>query len=134
MMIELLGGHLPVGFSSPQSVGPHHRAGRMRMIGVGGTRPVASFPDVPVIAQSGLPGYEANIWYGLLAPGGTPREVATKIQQQIAKVLAEPEVKERLASLGTEPVGNTPEEFDAIVRAELKKWAKVVQDAGIKVE
>jgi tripartite-type tricarboxylate transporter receptor subunit TctC len=134
VVLDVIGGHLPVGFTSPQTAAAHYRSGKLRLIGTGGSKPIASMPEVPVIAQSGLPGYEASIWYGMFAPAATPKDVVLKIQQQIAKILTESEVRERLAALGTEPVGNPPDEFDAIVRTEIGKWAKVVKDAGIKVE
>lgn len=107
------------------------RPGRARLLGVGSLTPSLMFPDAPVIAKD-VPGFEAVAWFGLFAPRGTPKDLVTRIRQDIAAVLQLPDVKQRLFDIGAEPGGQTPEEFDARVRAEIAKWQKVAQAAGIK--
>jgi len=113
---------------------PHVKSGRLRALGVTSAKRSAGVPDVPTIAQAGVPGYEAIQWYGLLAPAGTPREIVTKLHGEIVKILAAPDTREKLSSDGAEPVGSTPEQFAAFIRAETDKWGKVVKAAGIQPE
>ena len=113
---------------------PHVKSGRLRALGVTSAKRSAGVPDVPTIAQAGVPGYEAIQWYGLLAPAGTPREIVTKLHGEIVKILAAPDTREKLSSDGAEPVGSTPEQFAAFIRAETEKWGKVVKAAGIQPE
>jgi tripartite-type tricarboxylate transporter receptor subunit TctC len=134
VLLDMVGGHLPVGFNSPQTATPHYKARKVNIIGTGGKKRIGSMPEVPIISESGLPGYEANIWYGMFTTAGTPKDVVAKIHQEVAKAIRLPDVLERLTALGTEPVGNAPEAFEAQVRTEMAKWRKVVKDAGIKME
>ena len=113
---------------------PHVKSGRLRALGVTSAKRSAGVPDVPTIAQAGVPGYEAIQWYGLLAPAGTPREIVMKLHGEIVKILAAPDTREKLSSDGAEPVGSTPEQFAAFIRAETEKWGKVVKAAGIQPE
>jgi len=110
------------------------RAGRVRLLGVGSPKPSPIFPDAPAIAQSGLPGFEAIPWFGLFAPKGTPKDLIDKIYRDMVTVLHDPDVSKRLAALGAEPGGQSPEEFDARVRSEIEIWSKVAKSAGIKPE
>jgi tripartite-type tricarboxylate transporter receptor subunit TctC len=113
---------------------PHVRAGKLRALGVTSAKRVSATPDVPTIAESGLPGYESVQWPGVLAPAGTPPEIVSRLHTEIVAVLRAPETRTRLVADGAEVVANTPEEFGAFIRAETAKWAKVVKAAGIRAE
>lgn len=113
---------------------PQVKAGKVRVLAVTSPRRHPSMPDVPAIAEAGVPGYDVTGWNGILAPAGTPREIVAKLSADIVRVLKMPDVRDRLSAQGADPVGNTPEEFSAIIRHDVAKWAKVVKDAGIKVE
>lgn len=113
---------------------PQVRAGRLRALAVTSAKRSPEFQDLPTVAESGLPGYDVTSWFGVLAPGGTPRNIVYKLRDEIARILKLPDVRSRLASLGFEPVGSTPEEFTALVRSELAKWGQAIKAAGIKSE
>ena len=131
---DLLAGQVQLSMPNVLTALPHIKAAKLRALGVTSGKRAAGLPDIPTIAESGVPGYEAIQWYGLLAPAGTPRDIVNKVQAETARVLLLPEVKERLSADGAEPVGNRPDEFAAYIRAELVKWDKVVKSAGIKLE
>jgi len=119
---------------SPYTTGiPAARSGQARAFGVTLARRAPALPDVPAIAEV-VPGYVGDAWHGLLAPAGTPQAIVDKLAADIAKVLAMPEVRERLAAIGLEPVGSTPAEFAAIVRNDYRKWGKVIRDANIRLD
>ncbi len=111
---------------------PHIKAGRLRALAVSTAKRSALFPELPTISESGLPGFEVLQWSGLMGPAGTPRAVVGKYQREIAMALNLPDVRQKLASQGFEAVGNTPGEFSDYIRAEIIKWAKVIQEAGIR--
>lgn len=134
MMIDLVGGHVQLGFAAVSTVQGQVRAGRVRLLGVGSPKPSPIFPDAPAIAQSGLPGFEAIPWFALFVPKGTPKDIIDKIHRDMVTVLNDPEVRKRLATLGAEPGGQSPEEFEARVRSEIEIWSKVAKSAGIKPE
>ena len=131
---ELLGGQTNMMFDNLPSAMPHIKSGRLRALAVTSVRRSPALPDIPTIAETGISGYEASSWFGVLAPAGTPKDVVAKIQGDIAKALNAPEIKERLSGQGAEPVGNTPEQFAEHIKAESAKWAKVVKDSGAKVD
>lgn len=133
-VIDLLAGHVSVMTSNILSAIPHLRAGRLRALGITSAGRAASAPDVPTIAEAGLPGYESVQWSGLLAPAATPREIIARLHQETGAVLRSPEMKVRLATDGAERVAGSPEEFAAYIRAETIKWAKVAKAAGIRPE
>jgi len=131
---DLLGGQTNMMFDNLPSAMPHIKSGRLRALAVTSVRRSPALPDIPTIAETGVSGYEASSWFGVLAPAGTPKDVVAKIQGDIARALNAPEIKERLSGQGAEPVGNTPEQFAEHIKAESAKWAKVVKDSGAKVD
>lgn len=116
------------------TVAPHIRAGKLRPIAVANGKRSSAFPDVPTIAEAGVPGYEASAWYGLFAPAGTPSAVIAKLNAEMVDALNDPELRKRLQTLGAEPAGSTPEELAKMVRSEYEKWGRVVREAGIRIE
>ena len=114
--------------------GPHIRSGRLRALAVVAPQRLPAFPDVPTAAEAGLQNYEVTTWYGILAPAATPRPIVTRLNGELVKIMHAPEVKERLAGLGTDPVTSTPDEFAAYIRQEIAKWADVIRKAGLKAE
>jgi tripartite-type tricarboxylate transporter receptor subunit TctC len=110
------------------------KTGKLRALAVTTARRSSAVPDLPTVAEAGLPGYEATAWFGVLAPAGTPREIVTKLHDEIAKSLRTPEMQARLAAEGTEAVGNTPEQFAAIIQRDIAKWAVVVKRSGAKAD
>jgi tripartite-type tricarboxylate transporter receptor subunit TctC len=133
-IVDLLGGHVAFAAASPAIAIPHVRAGRLRALGVTSERRVAVAPEFPTIAESGLPGFEAVQWNGLLAPADTPREIISRLHRETVAILRAPESHDRLMEAYAEVVGSSPEEFAAFIRAETAKWAKVAKVAGIKPE
>ena len=133
-VVDLLGGQVEMMFDNLPSSAPHIKAGKLRPLGVTSKERSPTLPDVPTIAEAGVPGYEALSWFGVLVPAGTPDAVVTRLQQEIAKILADPAMRERFAELGAVPAGDTPAEFAAFIGSETAKWADVVQKAGITLE
>ncbi|MGE5522169.1 MAG: tripartite tricarboxylate transporter substrate binding protein [Rhodospirillaceae bacterium] len=130
----IMAGEVQMGIFSGNSVLPHIGAGRLRALGVSTSTRSAALPDVPPIAQAGVPGYEVVQWSGIYAPAGTPREIVAKLNRQINAALKTPDVKERFARIGVESAGSTPQEFAAFSASEVRKWKKVIEDAGIPRE
>jgi tripartite-type tricarboxylate transporter receptor subunit TctC len=119
---------------SPYTTGiPAAKSGKARAYGTTLARRTETMPDVPAIGEA-VPGYVGDAWHGLLAPAGTPQAIADKVSADVARVLAMPEIRSRLAAIGLEPVGTTPAEFSAIVRKDYEKWGKVIRDANIKLD
>jgi tripartite-type tricarboxylate transporter receptor subunit TctC len=133
-VIDLLAGQVQVMFSGMSSVMPHIKGGKLRPLAVTGAQRSPAAPEVPTIAESGFPGFEAAAWYGVLAPAGTPKAVIVRLHDEIVRALKMPDVKERLENVGFELVGGTPDEFGAYIQSEIKKWAKVVKASGVKAE
>ena len=133
-MIDLIAGQTSMTITGMTALMPHVKSGRLRLIGVATTKRLAVVPNVPTISESGVPGFDANQWYGVLAPAATPREIVTRLHADIVKVLARTEVRERLAADGAQPVANTPEEFAAHIKAEIARWAPVVRASGARPE
>jgi len=130
----LLAGEVVLGLSSIPTVLPHMRAGRLRALAVGNAARLASLPEIPTIAESGVPGYEAFSWCGLIAPAGTPQEIVARLNRELVHVLTQKELAEQLANDGALPTPSTPEELSAYIKAELAKWAAIVKLANIKPE
>ena len=110
------------------------KSGRLKALATTGQQRAAALPEVPTLDESGLKGYETTSWFALLAPARTPAAAIDRLQGETAKALATPAVRERLATMGLTPVGNTPAQFDAFMRAEIAKYAKVIKDAGVKID
>ncbi|GAB3771167.1 tripartite tricarboxylate transporter substrate binding protein [Ramlibacter monticola] len=127
---DLIGGQIDVMFDNMPSAIQHVRAGKLRALAVTTAKRSPELPDVPTIAEAGVPGYEATSWFGMFAPAGTPAPVLAKLNGALVKVLAEPEVKKKLAEQGAEPYGEKPEQFAEFIRKETAKWSKVVKDSG----
>ncbi len=133
-LVDLLAGEVQAMFSSVVAIVPNIKAGRLRALAVTGKRRAALLPEVPTLDESGVPGYEAGSWYGILAPAGTPQAIVAKLHEAIVRALAQPEVRERLVSEGAEVIGSTPEAFAAHITAELARMGKLIRDAGIRME
>ncbi len=131
-IISQLAGEIAANFPSVPTAMPYIKAGRLRGIGVTTLKRVEVLPDVPSIAEAGLPGYEATQWFGLLAPAGTPRPVIDRLYQESSRALRSADMKERMTAEGLEVVGSTPEEFASYIRSETEKWTQVIKAAGIK--
>ena len=131
---DLLGGQVQLMFDNLPPSLPHIKAGKLRALGVTSATRAPALPDVPTIAESGLPGFEASSWFGVLAPAGTPPAIIAKLNAEIAKWLDTPEAKEKMLTLGANAAGGTPEDFAKHIAAETAKWAKVVKESGAKVD
>jgi len=131
-IISQLAGEIAANFPSVPTAMPYVKVGRLRGIGVTTLKRVEVLPDVPSIAEAGLPGYEATQWFGLLAPAGTPRPIIDRLYQESSRALRSAEMKERMTAEGLEVVGSTPEEFASYIRSETEKWTQVIKAAGIK--
>ena len=133
-MTDLLSGEVQLMFGTVVALVPHIQAGKLRPLAVTSRQRSALLPEVPTLAESGLPDYEAGSWYGIMAPAGTPREIIDRLHGAIVKALAQPEVAKRLAAEGAVVIGSTPEEFAAHLKRELARVGKVVRAAGIRAE
>lgn len=133
-MADLLGGQVQVTWASLVNVLPHTKTGKLRPVAVTGSRRALAAPELPTIAESGLPGYEVIQWYGVLAPAATPDEVIDKLNREINAILSLPEIRVRTLSSGAEPAGGTPQQFATMLKTEITKWAKVIKDMGIRID
>jgi len=133
-MQDVLAGPIHMVVIGVPAAAPHIRSGRLRALAVIAPQRLAALPDVPTIAEAGLPGFEVTTWYGILVPAGTPRPVVARLNAELVKAMHSPEVKERLAGLGTDAVTSTPEEFSAYIKREIAKWGEVIRKAGLKAE
>jgi tripartite-type tricarboxylate transporter receptor subunit TctC len=133
-MADLIGGQIQFTYGTILAVYPQVRNGKIRPLAVSSVRRTSVMPEVPTIAEAGVPRFDATSWNGVLVPAGTPRPIINRIHQGVVRALQAPDVKERLTGDGAEPVGSTPEQFAAFIRAEMAKWSKVIKAAGIKAE
>lgn len=131
---DLLAGQVQVMINSMPSVLPLVKTARLRALGVCSAQRSPAVPDIPTVAEAGVPGFESVTWYGMFAPAKTPKEIVTRLNAQVVKILAEPEMAQRLASQGAEPRSSTPAELAQFMRFESERWKKVIKIAGIKVE
>ena len=133
-IIDLLAGQTQLVFGGIPGIGGHIRNGRLRALGVSTSKRLTIFPEVPTVAEAGVPGYEATQWYGVLAPAGTPNWVVARLNREIVHTLQNPQIQQRLADDGSEPLASTPEEFTAFIKSETARWAPVIKAAGIRAD
>jgi tripartite-type tricarboxylate transporter receptor subunit TctC len=133
-MSALMSGELQVLMAGLATVLPQAKSGKIKVLAVSGLQRSRMAPEVPTVAEAGVPGYEFNVWYGMMAPGGTPRPIVTKLAGEIARLLKAPVVLERFAVAGLEPISNTPDEFTALLKSEIPEWGKIAKAANIRVE
>ena len=131
---DLISGQVQLMMEGLNSITPHAKAGRVRALGVSGAKRSEALPDVPTIAEAGVPGYEATTWNGMVAPAGVPKTVVAKLNSEINKALASATLRERFAAIGAEPSPTTPEQFAALIERENVKWRDVVKRSGAKVD
>jgi len=129
---DVIGGHVLLMFGNMPVSLPHVKSGKLRALAVTSAKRSSASPDLPTVAESGLPGYETGEWWGALAHGRTPPALVRRLNEEIVKALADPEVKERLSTLGAELAGTSSAEFDAFIRQQMEKWGRVVKQAGIQ--
>jgi tripartite-type tricarboxylate transporter receptor subunit TctC len=130
----LLAGEVHMNFDLIPSALPHVRSGKMRALGVAGARRSPLLPELPVISENGVPGYESSVWFGVVVPAGTPQPIVSRLSADIARGVQQPELRERLTNMGYEVTSTTPEQMSAMIRAEIPKWARVVKAAGVRIE
>lgn len=133
-MQDVMGGQVSVTFDSQIQALPFIKDGRLRALGVLGRARSQQLPDVPTVAEAGVPGYELTNWFGLVAPSGTPKDILDKTYTDVARVLGTPELRNRIADMSATVVGNTPEQFDATIKADSAKWARVIRETGMRAD
>jgi tripartite-type tricarboxylate transporter receptor subunit TctC len=133
-LMDLIGGQVQIMFDNLPSALPQIKAGKLKALAVTSRERAPALPDVPTMAESGLPGFEASSWFGLLAPAGTPQPIILKLNADVAKWVASPEAKEKLLAQGANAAGGTPEDFARHIAAETAKWQKVVKESGAKID
>lgn len=130
----VIGGEVPVSFSGVSTALVNWKAGRVKVLAAMGAKRLPQAPQVPTVAESGVPGYEAQVWQSIVVPAGTPREIITKLNAELTRIMKLPETRERLSSFGIEPASSTPEELAVFIRSETAKWTKIIKHIGLKVE
>ena len=133
-LVDVLAGQVQVLFTPPVSATQHVQSGRLRALAVSTVRRSAGMPDLPTIAESGVPGYDSGVWYGVLAPAGTPREIVMRVNGDVVKALQQPDFRTMLIANSIDPIGSSPEVLAQFIRIEMAKWAKVVRDADVRVD
>jgi tripartite-type tricarboxylate transporter receptor subunit TctC len=132
-VVDGLNGQVPILFNTISTTMAHHRAGKLRILGVASAKPSPSYSEIATIASAGIGGYDADVWSGVLAPAGTPKDIVSRLNLEINRVMGLPDVQEKYRSQFFDPAAGTPEQFAAMISAELMKWRKLIEDAGIKV-
>jgi tripartite-type tricarboxylate transporter receptor subunit TctC len=132
--VDLMGGQVDMYFGVMGGALPHIRSGRVRALGVTSGKRSASLPEVPTIAESGLPGYELTSWYAVMGPGGLPRDIVMRLNEAVVKVVAQADTRARLINAGSEPATSTPEQLGALMRENMAKFGKIIKTAGIKLD
>jgi tripartite-type tricarboxylate transporter receptor subunit TctC len=133
-LVDLVSGQVAAMFASMPSAVPYVRNGRVRSLAVTGAKRAVVMPEIPTIAESGLPGYELTTWYGIMFPAGTPREIVARMNTEINRAISLPDVRERLAAVGAEPLGGTPEAYGAVIKSDVARFTKIIKDADIQAE
>ena len=133
-MVDLIGGHVDMMIDVLPSSMPYIQAGKLRALGIADSKRSPLLPDVPTVRESGLPGYQAITWNGILAPGGTPRDIIAKLNAAITNVLNTPEMKQRFAAIATDPAPGSPEQFSVFIRDETNKWSDVIRSVGVTLQ
>lgn len=133
-LTDIMGGHIDCAFAPMPPAIPHIKSGRLKALAVSTSRRSAAMPDIPTMAEAGVPGYDATNAVGILAPAKTARQTVARLNGEIVRILGMREVRERLSSLGTDPAGGTPEEFRTFIESEIEKWARVVKSSGMEVQ
>lgn len=133
-LTDTIGGQVQIVFPDPLVAMPLVKSGKLRALGVTGAKRLRLNPEIPTIAEAGVPGYDVAIWYGVVAPGATPPNLIQRLHADIVRAINLPEVRERIVSEGAEVGGNTPEQFAALIKADLAKWAKVVKESGVRLD
>jgi tripartite-type tricarboxylate transporter receptor subunit TctC len=131
---DVISGQVALIFDNIASALPHVRAGKVRALAVTSAKRSSLLPELPTMIEAGVPGYVSDTYFGVFTPAGTPREIVTRLNQELNRVIQQPDLRERFANQGIEPVGGTPEQFAQVIRSETAKWGKVIRDAGVKVE
>ena len=134
LITSTLGGHTPVAFIALPPAAPLIKEGKLRALAITGAKRSPDFPDVPTTTEAGFPGQESELLIGFVAPAGTPKPIIDRLHSEVVRIVALPDVKQKLDTLGFTPVASTPEAYAAQIRSDLETWGKVVQDLGMKVE
>ena len=133
-IVDLIGGQIPFAFESMIPVLPHVKGGKLRGLAVTSAQRSPVLPQVATVAEGGVPGFESIAWYGVVAPAGTPKEVVAKLNGEMVRIANMPDIKQRLMEMGSPPVAGTPDQFGALIRSEIPKWAKVVKQANVSLD
>src|SRR3954447_15572665 len=131
---DMIAGQVDVMFDNTPNVLPHVKSGRLKALAISSKTRAPSAPEVPTVEEAGVPGYEVNVWFGVLTVAGTPRDIVQRLNTEMIRILTSPEIKERFAKNGVDVVAGTPEQFSALLKSEVARWAKVVNDAHIKAD
>jgi tripartite-type tricarboxylate transporter receptor subunit TctC len=134
VLADVMGGQIAVTIDNMPVYLPQVKAGKIRALAVSPLKRSAAAPEIPTIAESGVAGYDSGAWFGLLAPAGTPKAIVAKLSVETARILKLPDISKRISELGAEPVGSTPDEFTALIKAEIAKWSKVIKDANVELQ
>ena len=134
VVTDLIAGQVDVMFDNLPNVIQHVKSGRMKALAVSGGKRSQAAPEVPTVAESGVPGFDVAVWFGILAPAGTPRDIVQRLNAESTRIINSPEVTDRFLKQGVEPRTGTPEQFGDMIKSEVGRWAKVIRDAGIKAD